>query len=222
MPDRSLHSYDSIMINQMISDILNTVNSVIIIEGIEEVPVYPVPIPFEFTEIFSVVQHKTLLEITEDPGNTKRRKFIFSQRRVDPDRLGKLVGHEFGTSSYELGRLDLPDAIELSQRILQSNGLDIDQWKQEDAEWLESVIDLLQGIPLALIDILPLPKSLNLPWRLFCCRLHGGLFGSMAELEQLDLSRRSFAKDLLHLSRIFIKSNFFLLCLLTNYWHEAC
>ena len=222
IPDRSLHSYDSIMINCMISDILNRINSVIVIEGLEEAPLYPLPSSFQESPNFPVVQHiKSLLAIAKDQGKTKRCQFIFSHRRVDPDRLEKLIGHEFGPFRFELGRLDLPDAMELSQRVLRSNGLDIEQWKQEDAEWLESVIDLLQGIPLALVDILPLQKSLNIPWRQFFRRLHSGLFSSRAELEQLDLSRTSFAKDLLHLSRLFIKSHFFLLCLLSNYWHEA-
>jgi hypothetical protein len=131
-----------------------------------------------------------------------------------------ILDYDIGPYCYELRGLDFADAIELSQQVLGASGEDVRQWKHEDVELLDCIIELLRAIPLALITILPLQQKLKIPWRLFFNRLHSGLFTSSQSLKESIGSPSSFVADFERLS-ILLPGQFFLLSLLSMYWHEA-
>ncbi|KAH7140266.1 hypothetical protein B0J13DRAFT_637726 [Dactylonectria estremocensis] len=214
---RSLFSYDNDELDQTIVDILSSVNAVILLENIEPAPL---PLAFNVTptqEVSLLVQR--LLCLAQDGDRSTSLYVILTHRRSSPRVLEELLNHKLGSVCYKLGGLRLPDALELSRGILRAAGEPVDEWKSEDSDWLESIIHLLQGIPSALLDILPLQKARGIPWRQFFSRLQNGLFVSRAELKQYRLEDCAASREL-NLT-VFPRSHFYLLCLISMFWHQS-
>ncbi|KAK2030757.1 hypothetical protein LX32DRAFT_716188 [Colletotrichum zoysiae] len=131
----SLHldSFDLTLIDEIIVDIVSKINCVIIIEGLDQLPIDPIPSVLSLPATMEVLI-KTLLRMAGNLSRIQKCYLIFTQRMADPRGVESLVSHRFGPHCFDLKGLDLPDAIQLSHQILQSNGNDIQQWKYEDAD----------------------------------------------------------------------------------------
>lgn len=219
----SAHSDDLNTINETIESILSKINAVVVVEGLETAPIYPIPLRLGANWTAEIAPClRILVRIDKDTSGTGRCHVIFAHRRLNPHpELEELVGHRFRPFQYNLSGLDMPDAMDLSYRILQASGEDTQQWKEEDREWLVGIIELLKSVPSALYAVLPLQQQLGIPWRSFYSRLHQGLFASKLDLQQVPLVDSNLAKEIHHLSRFIPQSHIFLLCLFSNYWHEA-
>ncbi|KAF0329452.1 hypothetical protein GQ607_003401, partial [Colletotrichum asianum] len=215
----NLDSCDLTLIDEIIVDIVSKINCVIVLEGLEQLPIDPIPSELSLPATMEVLI-KTLLRMAGNLSRIQKCYLIFTHRMADPRGVESLVSHRFGPHCFDLKGLDLPDAIQLSNQILQSNGNDIQQWKHEDADWLESIISLLGSIPLALVTVLPLQQRLAIPWRLFYSRLQGGLFISPQDLQEQCPEMLSCIADFESLSRL-PPSLFYMCCLLGMFWNEA-
>ncbi|KAL2674229.1 hypothetical protein Neosp_012680 [[Neocosmospora] mangrovei] len=217
MTSRSLLSYGIEELENRVMHILSRFNTAVILEDLE-----PAPLPLDMgkiliEEISPIV--KRLLGLAREENRSTQLYVILTSRRKSPHYLEAELDHELGKSCYDLGGLGLPDAIELSKGILQKAGEPVDEWRSEDADWLESVIHLVQGIPSVLLDILPLQQSRGIPWRQFFKRLHQGIFLSRAEIKKDRLEECAASKQIY--STLFTESYSLLLCLGSIFWHEA-
>ncbi|KAM6510496.1 hypothetical protein FSOLCH5_010936 [Fusarium solani] len=217
MTSRSLLSYDTNKLENLVMDLLSRFNTAIILEDLE-----PAPLPLDMGKILieeiSLIV-KRLLGLTQDENRSTQLYVILTSRRRSPHCLEEELDHELGKCCYDLSGLGLPDAIELSKTILQKAGEPVDEWTSEDADWLESVIHLVQGIPSVLLDILPLQRSRGIPWRQFFRRLHQGIFMSRAEIKEDGFEECAASKQIY--STLFTESYSLLLCLASSFWHKA-
>ncbi|KAH7390364.1 hypothetical protein BKA64DRAFT_679066 [Cadophora sp. MPI-SDFR-AT-0126] len=224
MPSRSLQSYDNSMVEEIIRDILCEMDLVIIFDSLDILfapyPSFLVPGSVAKDEKFDIYQKiKPFFLWAENANRNKKCRIIFTSRCVNMDWLVEFTGPQYELSPYELRRLGLSDAIELSQLVLAAAGEDVKEWAYEDTDWLECIIELLQGIPSALLHVLPLQRTLKVNWPDFYTCLQNGLFTSCAELGQVPLGISRFAQELHSLSTAFRPGHFFFLCLLSSYWH---
>jgi hypothetical protein len=120
---------------------------------------------------------------------------------------------------FELQNLELVDSIELSLKILRDADEDVSKWESEDFGWLEAIIGLLQGVPVALKDILPIQQALSIPWRKFYDRLHGGLFSSLSDLK--NFGPYPLVAELDYMSAEFPRDVFVFFLLFSLYWGES-
>ncbi|KAB5578599.1 hypothetical protein GE09DRAFT_556579 [Coniochaeta sp. 2T2.1] len=131
VPAVSARSDDVNTINETIESILSKINAVVFVEGLETAPIYPIPdcLGAEWTaEIAPCL--RMLLRIAKDTSRTGRCYVVFAHRRLNPHPdLEDLVGHQFRASQYNLSGLDMPDALDLSYKILQASGEDTQQWR---------------------------------------------------------------------------------------------
>lgn len=141
------------------------------------------------------------------------------KRRRSPRLLEAELGCDLGSFCFDLGGLGLPDALELSKTILRESGELVEEWKSQDADCLENVVHLLQGIPSILIDILPRQRSFAIPWRHFYKRLHQGLYKSVAELERDGFDDCAIVRDM-SLSAL-PRCYHLLVCLVSIFWHRG-
>ncbi|CAH0046700.1 unnamed protein product [Clonostachys solani] len=221
IPSENLESSDEEMMDKAILDIISTSDVLIVINGL-----MPSSDIFSFSTNDKAVAHiggiiSSYMSIAKVKDRPKRCFVVISERRSNPNLIGQRVNHLFGEYCYELKGLDFPDAIELSTRILKAAGEPVSQWKSEDASWLDSIVQLLQGIPSTLLDILPLQQSLGIPWRHFFAHLHGGIFKSRSQLRQSSLENSALVGELSHISRFYNPAHSFLLFMLSTCWHEA-
>lgn len=222
----SLQSHDKDTIKHMIAELLSTLKVAIILDNLDA-PFSPfgsflVPGKLDEIDAFEIWESiKSIFLPVKVPETDNGWYLICSTRRQNKEWLSSLTGSQPCALYFELRGLELSDAIELSQSIISADGENIDKWTYEDGDWLEAIIDLLQGIPLALLEILPAQRLLNIPLRLFHGRLHSGLVTSPADLNWLDSSTCSFLNEMRHLSAALSKHDFMILSLFGNYWHEA-
>lgn len=223
IPDRELEPCDRRELHRALLDVISGIKCVIFLESLETAPAHPLPESLHDTPTIETVPYiKSLLDLATTVSGGGDVKIVFTHRRVDPKELEDLVDHRFGPYRQMLGGLNLADALDLvSSRQLQSDKRDMHEWTYEDADWLDSTVQLLKGIPSALLSVLPLQKALGLSWRQFYLRLHSGLFKSVADLDQSSLRNSPIAEEIRNFSRTFVRSHFFLLCLISNYWHES-
>ncbi|KAF7551772.1 hypothetical protein G7Z17_g4803 [Cylindrodendrum hubeiense] len=132
---RSLHSYTNDELDLAITDILTSINAVIVLEDIEP-DLLPLSEDMNAIENFAPLVKK-LLVLAQDRSRPTQLYIIFTHRRRSTRPLELILNHDLGPFSYDLGGLELPDALELSKQILQTAGEPIDEWKSEDADWLD-------------------------------------------------------------------------------------
>jgi len=201
----SLQSHGNDTIKHMIADLLRTLKVAIILDGLE-VPFTPfdsslVPGTLDEVHTFEIWQSiKSIFLPVQVPKTDTGWYLICSTRRQNIGWLTSLTGSQSAALYFELCGVELPDAIELSQNIISAGEENVEQWNYEDFDWLEAIIYLLQGIPLALLEILPAQRMLNIPWRLFHSRLHSGIVTSPADLKWLDSDTCSFLNEMRRLS----------------------
>jgi hypothetical protein len=146
---------------------------------------------------------------------------ICTSRHPEYQNLQSQLGIELKGCEFELGGLTLADSIELALPILKRSGVSVQDWQQEDHEALDFVLSLLQGIPAALEEILPLATLLNIPWRQFFRRLCNGLFTHVEELQAIRMHDHSMLKELTQLSETVSSTEFFTLMHSALFWHEG-
>lgn len=226
MPSRSLRSYDNAMIDEITTDILSSIDVIIILDGLQ-IPLArcsSVLVPGSLSEAAAsemLRRISSMLELAQRPTRTTGCHVILTAQSSSPHWLQVLYSDNALPSRHELGPLGLPDAIELSNRTLQSCGVDMQQWSQDDCDCLDAIIDLLQGIPSALRDVLPLHRTLSIPWRDFYPRLQRGLFDSVADLNNTTLASSEIFQTINHLSAVLLRGHFFFFCLPSIFWHET-
>ncbi|OBT42170.1 hypothetical protein VE00_06839 [Pseudogymnoascus sp. WSF 3629] len=148
------------LLQHMIAELLNTLKVAIILDNLDA-PFSPfgsflVPGKLDEIDAFEIWESiKSMFLPVEVPETDNGWYLICSTRRQNKEWLSSLTGSQPCALYFELRGLELSDAIELSQSIISAGGENIDKWTYEDGDWLEAIIDLLQGIPLALLEILP-------------------------------------------------------------------
>ncbi|KAI9924854.1 hypothetical protein MW887_006711 [Aspergillus wentii] len=217
------HSLDAIQ--DIITNVLSTCDAILIIDGLDMLFS-----PFRAhvasnsphagsarLEIFEII--KSIVMSSTSPELGGRSRVVLIARRIDHQWLGAIFNQASTVQSFELQSLELSDSIELSQNILSNAGEDVAKWGSRDFDWLEAIIDLLHGIPLALMEILPLQREFRIPWREFYNRLHGGLFNSLPDLK--GRGPYPILEELFYLSAALPRDCFVLLLLFSCYWGET-
>jgi hypothetical protein len=222
----SLQSQDNDTIKIIITNLLSTLKILIILDGLEVV-LTPfnsslVPGALDTIHAFEILRSiNSMFLPIQAPKTDNGWYLIGTTRRQDMEWLANLTSNQDKAQCFELHGLKLPDAIELSRKVISAGGENLEQWNYEDFDWLEAIIDLLQGNPLALLEILPAQRALNIPWRLFHSRLHGGLVTSAAEMKWLNPNNCRFFDEMQHLSSVISQHDLLFLSLFSKYWHEA-
>ncbi|OBT52512.1 hypothetical protein VE04_08524 [Pseudogymnoascus sp. 24MN13] len=210
IPSRSLQSYNNIIVDAILAEILCEIESIIIFDGLD-IPLTPHP------------SHRAppLSKTLSQNSSKKKPRLVFAARRADSQWLEALIGHQFQPLLYELEGLSLATAIELSHQVLQTCGEDTKQWSYEDDDHLVDIVQLLACNPSALLGVLPLQRALKIEWRLFYRRLYHGLFASVADLERVDFSASLFCQEIFRVSLTLPPGHFFFICLFSLFWDEA-
>lgn len=225
IPSIQQQSHDLDAIKDIISRVLCYCKVIFIIDGLDMLSSpFRAPLASNSShrgpvslEIFEMI--KLIVLPSTARGSGKSSCLILAARRLDHEWLGSLLGPVSKARSFELQNLELADSMELSQKILSDAGEDISKWESQDYDWLEAIIGLLQGVPLALKEILPVQQTLSIPWRVFYNRLHGGLFSSLSDLR--NLGPYPLLEELCFLSSALPRDCFVLLSLFSCYWGET-
>ncbi|KAF5642455.1 uncharacterized protein FTJAE_3612 [Fusarium tjaetaba] len=220
----SVASYDSLLLVDILKNLLSLVNAVIIME-------YHEPSHLQlFIErngaattkavtVLDTVQILFSLAHSPKPKTDTHLYFILTQRRRSLRGMEEVLGCQLAPYRLNLEGLRLSDAIELSKKVLNNAGEPVKDWVSEDVDCLEIVIHLLQGIPSALILILPLQRSRGIPWRRFHRELEKGLFASVSDLKSYGLGDCSMVHEL---ESMYLPNKYELLVLLISlFWHKA-
>jgi hypothetical protein len=226
LPASSTRSFDTSSINSILAEILSSINTVIILDGLHaslsHQHCYFIPGALEESNRQEVLHAVSLLfDMARDLERSKKLYLILAGRRSDPPWFAQLSANQNKPPCYELRGLTLPNSIELSHRILQSLGVNTEQWTRMDAACLDAIIDLLQGNPAALQAILPLQKQFNVPWQNFYHYLQSGPFKSVEELQRAGLATSPVAQEIYRLLEVLQPGPRFCLSLASNYWHQT-
>jgi hypothetical protein len=124
-------------------------------------------------------------------------------------------------SLFELRGLELADSIELAQSTLRGWGLDVDRWTHADTDALELILDLLQGIPSALLEVLPQIISLKVPIREFYQVLEGGVFRQLISVDPKTPTAGPVYLELVHICKTLPDHLLAPLLALGVYWREG-
>jgi tetratricopeptide (TPR) repeat protein len=120
-------------------------------------------------------------------------------------------------SRFELGGLELSDAVNLAQNLLLDTQIDTTQWKSTDVDVLEQVVCLLQRNPLALKVLLSRQVLRDQPWKNFFEFLH---FGQLTMLSEIDIySSSGFVNELRSYGKRCWSSAIY--SFLGLYWHQG-
>jgi CHAT domain/NACHT domain len=222
----ALQSYGYETILELIVELVSKLRLAIVLDGLDvaftALDSSLVPGSLDETETAEV---RTLLElIFETPSSAgiyERPYLICAARWPNVERLEKQIGQHFGGNCYELQGLQLVDAIELSHQILRQDGKTMDQWESSDLDSLELVVDLLGGIPAALLELLPAMSIAKVPLGEFYACLHGDQFESVTDLDLVYSSGSSMFHELYHLSLTLPKRIFNFFLFLRRFWCEA-
>lgn len=215
----SLRSYDAHMLLRILIDILSRVDAVIILENYKSCMLTLERETSRTEDMPTLLIIKELMSLAQTRARTAQLYFYLTERRRCPRLLEAKLGCDLGSFCFDLGGLGLPDALELSKIILRESGEPVEEWKSQDADCLESVVHLLQGIPSVLIDILPRQRSHSIPWRHFYKRLHQGLYKSITELEQDGLQNCAILREI---SWSALPPCYdLLLYLISMFWHQG-
>jgi hypothetical protein len=224
IPSRSLQSYNNVMVDTILTEMLSEIESIIIFDGLD-IPLMPHPShlapPLNESSVSYLCQLMNSLVAVSQNSNKKKPRLMFAARRADAQWLETLISRQFQPLLYELEGLDLASAIDLSHQVLQACGEDTQQWSYEDADHLVGIVQLLACNPSALLGVLPLQRALEIEWRLFYRALHHGLFASASDLERVDFGASRFSREIYHASVNLRKGHFFFICLFSLYWDEA-
>ncbi|KFY23527.1 hypothetical protein V493_05810 [Pseudogymnoascus sp. VKM F-4281 (FW-2241)] len=224
IPSLSLQSYNNIMVNATLAEILCGIESIIIFDGLD-VPLMPHPShrapPLSKSSFACLCQLINSLVALSQNFSEKKPRLVFAARRSDTQWLEAHINHQFKPLLYELEGLGLATAIELSHQVLQTCGEDTKQWSYEDDDHLVDIVQLLACNPSALLGVLPLQRALKIEWRLFYRHLYHGLFASVAGLEQVDFGASPFCQEIRRASLTIPPSHFFFICLFALFWDEA-
>ncbi|KAH8703920.1 hypothetical protein BGW36DRAFT_93836 [Talaromyces proteolyticus] len=226
IPSLSEQSHNLDILEVIISEILCACQVILIFDGLDMLS-SPFRTPFAGNsahadpvalEIYATIRSIAIPHTR--PEATTRGWLILTARRPDLEWLGNKIGlKKPEIQRFELQGLDLSDSVEFSQKILCDAGEDTSKWGFEDIDWLEAVIDILQGLPSALLEILPVQRALSIPWREFYHRLHSDIFNSLSELK--GLGPYSLLEELCYLSSALPRDCFVLLLIFSCYWNET-
>ena len=228
IPSCSLQSYNNVIVDAIVVDILSEIESIIIFDDLD-IPLTPHPShlapPLDESSVACLCQllnSLVALSLAQNSDkNKKKPRLVFAARRGDPRWLETLLGRQFQPLLHELEGLNLASAIDLSHQVLQTCGEDTQQWSYEDADHLVGIVQLLACNPSALLGILPLQRALKIEWRLFYHSLQHGLFASVADLERVEFGASRFSREIRHASLNLRQGHFFFICLFALYWNEA-
>lgn len=227
IPSRSLQSYNNVVVDAIVADILSEIESIIIFDGVD-IPLMPHPShlapPLNESSVACLCQlinSLVALSQNQNPDKKKKPRLVFAARRGDARWLETLIGRQFQPLLCELEGLDLASAIDLSHQVLQTCGEDTQEWNYEDADHLVDIVQLLACNPSALLGVLPLQRALKIEWRLFYHSLQHGLFVSVADLERVEFGGSRFSREIRHASVNLRQGHFFFICLFALYWDEA-
>ncbi|KFA59965.1 hypothetical protein S40285_08013 [Stachybotrys chlorohalonatus IBT 40285] len=222
----SIRSYDKDLIASILADILSSINAVIVLDGLHTFLSnqhrYFVPGALDGSdrqELLNAIN--SLFYLAKDINRIKKLYLILAGRRSDPLWLAQLSDGQDKPPCYELGGLSLPNAIEVSHRLLQSLGVNTKEWTRMDAACLDVIIELLQGNPAALLAILPLQKSANISWQNFYHYLQSGPFKSVEDLQHAGLATSPVAQEIYRLLEVLHPGQTLFLSLASNYWHQT-
>ncbi|CVL11809.1 hypothetical protein FPRO06_13104 [Fusarium proliferatum] len=218
----SVASYDSPLLFDILKNLLSLVNVVIILEYHDPSHLQlftQISVESTTTSVLEIVQMLFSLAHSTKSETGTHLYFIWTQRRRSLRGMEELLGCQLASYWLNLEGLRLSDAIELSKNVLNNAGEPVQDWVSEDVHCLEIVIHLLQGIPSALISILPLQRSRGIPWRLFHGELEKGLFTSLSDLKSHGLGDCSMAHELE--SMCLPKQYELLVLLISLFWHKA-
>jgi hypothetical protein len=178
MPSASQTSYNDSAIASIIVDLLFKLRVVIIFDGlhVSHTMFGPELVIGSLTETALSDINEFLRRIVRSQLDSSYRGelyLIFAGHRSDWRFLSQHFSIGLEPALFELRGLELADSIELAQSILRKSGQDVNNWSLTDLDSLELVIDLLQGLPSALLEILPLVAELGVPWHDFYDSIHG-------------------------------------------------
>jgi hypothetical protein len=222
----SLQSYGYETILEVIVDLVSKLRVAIILDGLE-VPFTTfhsslVPGSLDETETSEIRNLlKLMLGSNQSANIYKRCYLICAARWPNAEGLEKRIGQCFGGNCYELQGLGLAEAIELSQQILRQSGKTEDQSESSELDSLELVINLLDGIPAALLEVLNTTSVAKVSLREYLAYIHGYHFESTIDLDWVYLSRSSIFDEIYQLSLTLPRHIFSVLLFLHRFWHEA-
>ncbi|KAI9770677.1 MAG: hypothetical protein M1839_003061 [Geoglossum umbratile] len=156
---------------------------------------------------------------SQSPWN--RCLIICIGRPSDTRNMGSQLGIQLEECEFELRGLTFADSVELAVSVLGRSASSIDDWEQEDHDTLDLVLSLLQGLPAAILEVLPLAKGLNIPWRQFFKRLCHGLFSSLCELDSAFPAPSHVVQEFKQLAQAMPKQEFRILMFVALFWHEG-
>lgn len=227
IPSLQTQSHNLDAVKDIIRELISTCKVIFIVDGLDMLSSPSRVLPIAGTscfdpgwrDIFQVIES---IIVPATLCSAERRSWlIVAARHPNVEWARGALGPEGKAQGFELQGLELADSMELSQKILSDAGEDISKWEYVDFDWLASCIGLLQGIPLALKEVLPFQQALSIPWREFYGRLHGDSLPSLRDLALGDLESHPILKELVLISSTFPRDLLVLLSLFSSYWGES-
>ncbi|KAF8535442.1 hypothetical protein BDD12DRAFT_344857 [Trichophaea hybrida] len=148
----------------------------------------------------------------------ERQYIIFVGRCPDPCWISL---PSLRLCSFELRGLELADSIDLAKLVLRNRGWDVDNWTHSDLDSLELVVNLLQGLPAAILEIPLLVNQLKNPSREFYDSVHRGIIHPRTYTEPENSTYRTIFHELQHLYSVLPDNIMAPLLCLAIYWHEG-
>ena len=222
---RSLRSYEEDSFPDIIVQLLSELRAVLIFDGlhVSHSLFGPRLVPGCLSDLAAaeIGQFLQTISTTRSPTSSSNKTYvILTGRRSDANWLSRQMGVnlEDDVNTYQLCGLQMADAINLAQSVLRRTGQDIDHWKHADLDQLELVVGLLQGIPAALLEVLPQVELWGTPWLGF----HDLILGGADTPDNVDLQPIvGIEEELKHLSSTLPDYILGPLMIVGIYWHEG-
>ncbi|KAF5855440.1 hypothetical protein ETB97_009217 [Aspergillus alliaceus] len=225
IPSLRTQSHDLEAVKDILREVISTCKVVFIVDGLDILssPSHVIAgtscFDSGYLDIFELI--KSIIIPSTLCSTESRSWLIVAARHPNVEWIRRALGPVSEPYCLKLQELDLADSMELSQKVLSDAGEDISKWDYPDFDWLVACIGLLQGIPLALKEILPIQQKLSIPWREFYSELHGDLSPSLGGLVFDESESYSVLKEIVLICETFPRHVFVLLSLLSSYWGES-
>ncbi|KAF2842361.1 hypothetical protein M501DRAFT_988587 [Patellaria atrata CBS 101060] len=221
----SVQSYDHESLKDIIKSIVKEYRVAMIFDNIQVS--HSNIVPMSLDDVLLTEINNFLSPFLDSPGSnlsaniTTTKPFVlFIGRRSDVQWISNIIGYDFLNQHYKISGLELPDAIELAQSTLRDAGENLDEWQHEDFNTLELVLELLQRIPDAILQVLPMARRLRIPWREFHHRVHTQLISSTEARRVVD-ENNDFHKEFRNYEEILPHVIFPYFLLLGFFWREG-